>query len=174
MNLFGISGAPKAEMNTAMEQGAESKAHCILLGREEMFDEADLITLPRLGQGACYGVSRKAATSESFPAAAGNETAPTLNQNTCHVIEACAMAGEDVALAMSDGKLCHAKLSQTRATAAKLVPTEENKRWPLWASWPSRHGKVDSLQYDPAHDALVTIEVKSTVLAASIVAGFLI
>lgn len=123
-----------------------------------MFDLADLITLPGFEHGTCCGASRKAAAGESFFTARHNccttkTAAPT-------VIEACAMAGDNVALAMSDGELCNAKLSQTRATAPKLMSTEE-QRWPIWTSWPSRHGKVQSLQYDPAHDALVTIEVRA-------------
>lgn len=130
-----------------------------------MFDLADLITLPGSGQGACCRIaSRKAAASETFAARnTSTAAAPAVNQNTsCHVIEACAMAGDNVALAMSDGELCHTRLSQTRAaTTAKLVPTE-GQRWPVWTSWPSRHGKVDSLQYDPANDALVTIEVRKS------------
>lgn len=163
----------------AAQDSAESgeRRHTASFRVGGMFDLADLITLPGSGHGTCGGVSRKAAATESFFAARDDTStaAPTYDQNNRHVIDACAMASNNVALAMSDGELCHAKLSQARVRAAKLVPTEE-QRWPLWNSWPSRHGKVHSLQYDPAHDALVTIEARarSVLLLSSWVASFLI
>lgn len=119
-----------------------------------MFDTADLIALPGLASGASDGASRRGIVGQNAP---GAETA-VLNRNLCHVIEACAMGGHDVALAMSNGELCHASISKGRTAAPELVP-KEDRRWPQWTSWPTRHGKVLSLEYDPAHDALVTIEV---------------
>eukprot|EP00752_Nemacystus_decipiens_P011911 g10562.t1 len=71
------------------------------------------------------------------------------------------MGGHDVALAMSNGELCHANISKGRPTAPTSV-SKEDRRWPHWSSWPTRHGKVLSLEYDQAHDALVTIEQATT------------
>lgn len=127
---------------------------CLLLDDNAMFDAADLIALPVVVPGAGDGVPRR-----DIAETAGNGGG-VLNRNLCHVIEACAMGGHDVALAMSNGELCHANISQARPAAPELVPTED-KRWPRWTSWPTRQGKVLSLQYDPAHDALVTIEVST-------------
>lgn len=135
-----------------------------------MFDAADLIALPGSVPEAIGGVPRRGTSRESVP---GEETtaaaAPeggVLNRNLCHVIEACAMGGHDVALAMSNGELCHANIAQGRTAAPEMVPTEDRRR-PQWTSWPTRHGKVLSLQYDPAHDALVTIEVRADLPTAS-------
>lgn len=131
-----------------------------------MFDAADLIALPGLVPGAGDGgptidVARdRVAGVETASAAAGG----VLNRNLSHVIEACAMRGHDVALAMSNGELCHANISKRGSAAEELVPTEDT-RWPKWTSWPTRHGKILSLQYDPAHDALVTIEVRAGLTA---------
>lgn len=126
-----------------------------------MFDAADLVALPRLLPGASRGVPGRNTTTERFPEGKTNLDggAAFLNRNTSHVVEACAMAGGNVALAMSTGELCHANLSRARSATAELVPMED-RRWPHWTSWPTRHGKVLSLLYDPAHDALVTIEVQ--------------
>lgn len=127
-----------------------------------MFDAADLITLPGLVPGAGDGVFRRDIGKESVPGAEkAVKGGGVLNRNLCHVIEACAMGGHDVALVMSNGELCHANISEGRTAAPEVVPTDG--RWPHWTSWPTRHGKVLSLQYDPAHDALVTIEVQQCV-----------
>lgn len=138
-----------------------------------MFDAADFVNLP-LGvkpAGRCVSAQEKGAGASDGFRAKESDTAPAeasaatlLNRNTCHVVQACAMAGDNVALAMSNGELCHGRLSQTRAVAAAPVPMEE-RRWPTWSSWPSRSGKVQSLQYDRAHDALVTLEVSVLVYA---------
>lgn len=128
-----------------------------------MFDKADLITLPGLVPGASDGVSRRGIARQSAP---GVETA-VLNRNLRRVIEACAMGGHDVALAMSNGELFHANMSKGRTAAPELV-SKEDRRWPHWTSWPTRHGKVLSLEYDPAHDALVTIEVRAGLTGASV------
>lgn len=137
-----------------------------LLDDNAMFDAADLIALPGLVPGASRGVPKRDTARESVPAgerAAGD--GGVLNQNLCHVIGACAMGGHNVALAMSNGELCHANMSKPRTAAPEPVPTED-KRWPHWTSWPTRHGKVVSLQFDPAHDALVTIEVRADLTAS--------
>ena len=129
-----------------------------------MFDAADLVALPGLAPGASRGVPRRDAASESLLEGKTKEDGGGVflnrNSSSCHVVEACAMASGNVALAMSNGELCHANLSNARSATVELVPMED-RRWPHWTSWPTRHGKVLSLLYDPAHDALVTIEVRA-------------
>lgn len=145
-----------------------------------MFDVADLVALPgwedgvgrdpSLKQGDIAETAGSAAKSANGAeagksAALEHGTIPAVvpnpnpvnssaNRERCHVVEACAIGNGDVALAMSNGKLCYANMSRK----IELNPTDE-KMWPHWRSWPSRHGKVLNLQYDRAHDALVTLEV---------------
>lgn len=147
-----------------------------------MFDKADLLTLPELitspGNAvsdngklrnnhvgsvtlniAVPEVNERSAPPESLrtttvlPNVAGNVRA---QGETCYVVEACAMGNENIALAMSDGRLCHANLSRPR----ELVSVEEG-HWPDWRCWASRHQKVLQLTYSSAHDALVTLEVNA-------------
>lgn len=148
-----------------------------------MFDKADLVTLPGLttslgdaasdkrklrvdhaGSATLRNVvpevnERSSSTpSESLggfvlPNAVGD--APRQGQ-TCYVVEACAMGDENVALALSDGRLCHANLSRS----SELASVEEG-RWPDWRCWASRHQRVLQLTYSSAHDALVTLEVNA-------------
>ncbi|CAN0150526.1 unnamed protein product [Scytosiphon promiscuus] len=135
-----------------------------------MFDAADFVNLPSEVKAVRHGVSTRkdrATLNEGFrekesdAAATAADAVTVLNPKNCYVIEACAMGGDNVAIAMSNGELCHANLSRTRAIAAEPVPVEE-RRWPTWSSWKSNSGKVQSLQYDPAHDALVTLELATT------------
>lgn len=147
-----------------------------------MFDAADLVALPGLAHspdhdlsgtrgtpvGAAAGAAAAAAATASTTAVAGAGNGISIPEGTAdvskaarldtriaaHVVEACAMDGDNVALAMSDGNLCHAKLSPP----TELTPMQE-KRWPHWRSWPSRHGRVLQLKYSPVHGALVTLEV---------------
>ena len=143
-----------------------------------MFDAADLISLPELngarnassglresrvgtesievprvsGEGTLTAAAAEAAAAGA--AAASSTAVPTAQPR--YVVEACAMGEDNVALAMSDGELCHTKLSRLTETVA-----EERQRpnQPNWASWRPKHGSVLHLQYDRAHDALVTLEV---------------
>lgn len=162
-----FSGAPGRCSQGARERSVGGASHGASLLFWAMFDAADFVALPEVAQPISHGVhARKngAGSHEGFRAKRSNTTAAAataatvLNRNTYHVVQACAMAGDDVALAMSNGDLCHAKLSRSRTVAAEPVPVEE-RGWPTWSSWPSRSGKVQSLQYDRAHDALVTLEV---------------
>eukprot|EP00903_Cladosiphon_okamuranus_P017758 g16346.t1 len=125
-----------------------------------MFDKADLIALPRLESGAGDGALRGNIPRERVHGAEEVVERGVLNRNLCHVIDACAMGGHDVALAMSNGELCHADISKGRTAAPEAAPADGE--WPHWTSWPTRHGKVLSLQHDPANDALVTIEQATT------------
>lgn len=59
-------------------------------------------------------------------------------------------------MALSDGHLCQAMLSQMSEVVLKYEPEET---WPKWTTWKSRHGQVQQLKYSPAHDALMTLEV---------------
>lgn len=129
-----------------------------------MFDAADLIALPRPVRSTNGCVSE--ATAGAIPSENSNINS-SRNRNTYHVVQACPVAGDNVALAMSDGQLCCARVSQTRVQAVEPDQMEE-RRWPDWNSWPSRHGNVQSLHYDPAHDALVTLEVRTTSAAVRI------
>lgn len=144
---------------------------------QKMFDEADLVPLPTTtpsdghdtsrprdlhvdAEGVAVSRTSGVETSRhgllSGRAAAADHTNNSMSDATyvCHVVEACAMGNEDVALAMSDGRLCHAKLSRP----IELIPLEQ-RRWPQWTSWASRHGSVRQLTFSPAHDALLTLEV---------------
>lgn len=124
-----------------------------------MFDAANLIALPGLVPGANDGVPSRDIARESVHGVDTPEVdGGVFNRNLCHPVLACAMGGQNVALAMSNGELYQANISQARALTPGLIPAED-RRWPRWTSWPTRHGKVLSLLYDPAHDALVTIEV---------------
>ncbi|CAM9176689.1 unnamed protein product [Ectocarpus fasciculatus] len=126
-----------------------------------MFDAADLIALPRPVRATNGCVSE--ATPGAIPSQnnSSSNSIRNRNTNTYHVVQACPVAGDEVALAMSDGQLCYARVSQTRVTAVEPDQMEE-RRWPDWTSWPSRHGNVQSLHYDPAHDALITLEQATT------------
>lgn len=81
----------------------------------------------------------------------------------CNVVEACAMAGDNIALALTDGRLCHGNLSRILKLDAKSVdgddPFEGGRARSGWSTWNSRHGKVLELHHSPAHDALMTLEV---------------
>ena len=150
-----------------------------------MFDAADLIALPELigARNAPSGLEESFAGAESVevPNASGFEPDKTtsLSEGTLkaaaataaaaasstavptaqprHVVEACAMGEDNFALAMSDGELCHTKLS--RLAEPILEEEKQCPNQPNWASWQSKHGSVLNLQYDSAHDALVTLEV---------------
>ncbi|CAM9954653.1 unnamed protein product [Ectocarpus sp. 12 AP-2014] len=122
-----------------------------------MFDAADLIALPRPVRATNGCVPE--APAGAIPSQ--NSSNSSRNRNTYHVVQACPVAGDNVALAMSDGQLCYARVSQSRVTAVEPDQMEE-RRWPDWTTWPSRHGNVQSLRHDPAHDALVTLEQATT------------
>ncbi|CAM9443689.1 unnamed protein product, partial [Ectocarpus sp. 13 AM-2016] len=126
-------------------------------GGETMFDAADLIALPRPVRATNGCVSE--APAGAVPSE--NSSNSSRNRNTYHVVQACPLAGDNVALAMSDGQLCYARVSQSRLTAVEPDQMEE-RRWPDWTTWPSRHGNVRSLHHDPANDALVTLEQATT------------
>lgn len=146
-----------------------------------MFDEADLVALPRLfynpghNPSRVYGVYQGAqvatvknstrvgeANSINSKITAGVEagkavpknTDSSIDNETPYVVQACAMRNDNVALAMSDGTLCHTKFART----LELFP-EEERQWPHWTSWPSRHGSVLQLEFAPAQHALFTLEV---------------
>ncbi|CAM9297879.1 unnamed protein product [Laminaria digitata] len=140
-----------------------------------MFDAADLIALPEL-IGARNASSGLRESSVEVPGTAGNEHDETtsLSEGTPrHVVEACAMGGDNVALAMSDGELCHTKLSRLTepvlAEERQQCPNQPNR--PNWSSWPSKHGSVLHLQYDPAHGALVTLEHGTTAAGDQVFLG---
>lgn len=179
-----------------------------------MFDKADLLPLPDLPPSReeqqraveprpsdvgseAVGNSRSTAARNRSNTADDGDTAVSarsaskapalLDGPHCHVIEACAMADENVAVAMSDGRLCHAKLSsptwlpkQAEDDAAEGAAGDPDQRaerkWPHWSSWNSRHGGVLQLTYSPAHDALMTLEVSladETGLVVDVVAAYL-
>lgn len=145
-----------------------------------MFDKADLVTLPGLatspGDAASDNgqlrvhpagsatlsitvpeVNERSSPPESLRAVVHNVDGNARAQGeTCYVVEACAMGNENVALAMSDGRLCHANLSRSRELASV-----EEEHWPDWRCWASRHQRVLQLTYSSAHDALVTLEVNA-------------
>lgn len=151
-----------------------------------MFDEAELIELPALigqevisspelrepfvraenadapstsgdGPGKNTSLSEGTAISTATASTATTAAGAALPAaQTRHVVEACAMGGDNVALAMSDGELCHMKLSRL---TEPVLAEEDEVQCPNWSAWRSKHGSVLHLQYDPAHDALVTLEV---------------
>lgn len=139
-----------------------------------MFDAADLVTLPvpatessrkaSIAQGK-YGGARRDPAPNGGTLAEAERTRGLVSEaeavspydvkrKACYVVEACAMGGDSIAVAMSDGRLCHAELSDK----ADLGPQEEQR--PAWSSWRSKHGSVLSLKFSQAHDALVTLEVR--------------
>lgn len=116
-----------------------------------------------LNKDATYSSTVGAAAAVSTAGAATGTTTgltPRLpgNANYCHVVEACAMVGENVALAMSDGRLCHANISTVLKAGARDDAHRGLHARPEWSSWNSRHGKVLELHHSPAHDALMTLE----------------
>lgn len=114
---------------------------------------------------AAKAAASAAATGRTARAAVSSDTGvpPWLPDKAsyCHVVEACAMMGEDVALAMSDGRLCYANISTLSTVLKAGARDDEDKRldaWPDWSSWNSRHGNILELHHSPAHDALMTLE----------------
>lgn len=157
-----------------------------------MFNEADLLPLPVVpptpGIGSSSGLyslqkaAKDAANSSSAEGIAAASTqadarvgaaAPPSwrrgvvddNAKRCHVVEACAMVGDNVALALADGRLCQGNLSRILEVDAKGAngndPVDGEEARSGWSSWNSRHGKVLELHHSPAHDALMTLEVNT-------------
>lgn len=142
----------------------------VLAGPVKMFDKADLFDLPgletnsvpiasRIGAGGAFSaaVLREA---DDFVGVGGNHlseefrSAPSSNANGPHVIEACAMDDENIALALSDGRLCHADLSRSDEPLSSPA-----RSWPDWEQWPAKHGSVKQLTFSPVDGALMTLEV---------------
>lgn len=135
-----------------------------------MFDKADLFNLPCLENSYVPIASRLVAggtssaavlrEADDFVGVGGNRlskeyrSAPSSNLNVPHVIEACAMDDENIALALSDGRLCHADLSRSD----QPLPSPA-RPWPNWEQWPAKHGSVKQLTFSPVDGALMTLEV---------------
>lgn len=131
-----------------------------------MFDHADFVPIPSLTPSSKRRDDRITGQDEPPQPSIEDITAgtPTVAQApseapSCHVVQGCSMAGEGVALALTDGRLCHAIVSQASEVVLK---NETEKAWPEWSTWKSRHGRVLQLAYSPAHDALMTLEVGAT------------
>lgn len=143
-----------------------------------MFDKVDFVPLPSIvprhsrddslvataAAEPFDSIARKDAVPRSFHSSRCGATGAFLSgpeqgdsaAGASHVVHACAMNDDDVALAMSDGSLCHASLARPKEV---LLREGERETWPEWSSWDSTHGAVLQLTYSPKHDALVTLEV---------------
>ena len=99
-------------------------------------------------------------THQTPSVAVEDQPGPCSMVTSTHVVEACAMDGENVALALSDGRLCYADLSRSTEPLAAPLAEQENSRWPDWECWRSRHGNIEQLAFSPTHDAIMTLEVQ--------------